>query len=361
MRAVLVSFAAAESLVLLLNAALGVIKGGRVDGSMLLIGAIDALAASFVMAAIVVRFVLKNCHTEESLLRQSHGILDSIRDPFSVFSADFRIVRTNEEYAALKGRPVGELAGQRRCYEITGRSEVCEDCVVQKTMATANPCAKEKRMRFMDGSDIWVEIYTYPMLGADGRVSHVIEYIRDITARKAADAERKDLIERLKLLSRSDELTELLNKRAIMERLGHEVERARRYKTPLSLVICDLDNFKQVNDTLGHEAGDRVLMLIARTLAATLRKTDIVGRMGGDEFMLVLPQTPLEGAIEIAERVRRGVEEMSYPPDITIRPTLSLGIAACNDTPDPSEMLKRADTALYDAKKAGRNRTSATV
>ena len=315
----------------------------------------------FFKPASPLRLFLKNRREEEALIRESHAILDSIRDPFSVFSAGFRIVRTNEEYAALKGRSIGELVGPRHCYEIQGRSGVCEDCVVQKTIVTASPCAKEKSMRRGDGSDIWVEIYTYPVLDAGGRVSHVIEYIRDVTARKAAEAERNDLIERLQLLSRSDELTGLLNKRAITERLSHEVDRARRYKAPLALIICDLDRFKQINDTFGHEAGDRVLALVARTLAGTLRKADIIGRMGGDEFMLVLPQTPLEGAIEIAERVRRNVEEVSYPSDITIRTTLSLGIAAYQGIPDPNEMLRRADTALYDAKKTGRNRISATV
>ena len=362
LRIILVSFAASELLVVLLNAAFGIIKEGRMEGSLLLIGAVDALAVFAVMAAIGLRFILKERQAaEETLIRQSNDILGSIRDPFSVFSADFRIIKTNGEYAALKNRSIGELTGGRRCYEIAGRSGVCEDCVVQKTMLSANPLAKEKLMRLADGSDIWVEIYTYPMLDPDGRVSHVIEYIRDITARKTAEAEIGRLVEKLQRLSRSDELTGLLNKRALMERLGCEVERARRYKAPLSLIICDLDNFKQVNDTLGHEAGDRVLKLVARTLAGALRKADIIGRMGGDEFMLILPQTPLEGAIEISERVRRSVEDIKYPPDITISPTLSLGIAAYQGIADPNEMLKRADIALYDAKKAGRNRTSATV
>ncbi|MDA8387904.1 MAG: GGDEF domain-containing protein [Nitrospiraceae bacterium] len=361
-RIVLLSIVLSESLAVLINAAAGIIGKGRVDGSLLLVGAIDALAVSAVMAVLGVRFILKERGlVEEALMRQSRDIFDSIRDPFSVFSADFRITRTNGEYAALKNRTVEELTGERRCYEIAGRTGVCEDCVVQKTMLTANPCAKEKRMGLSDGSDIWVEIYTYPMPDSDGRVSHVIEYIRDITARKAAEAERRTLIEELQRLSRSDDLTGLLNKRALMERLGYEQERARRYKTPLCLIICDLDNFKQVNDTLGHEAGDRVLRIVARTLAGTLRKSDIIGRQGGDEFMLVLPQTPLEGAVEFAERLRRNVEDIDYPADITTRPTLSLGIAAYPDAPGANDILRRADTALYDAKKAGKNRVSATL
>ena len=356
------SFIVSEILVTACNAALGVIRGGRVNGGLLLVGAIDALAVSFVISTLIVFFILKEQRRSEEALQRSSRFLsdvfESIRDPFCIFSSDFRMIKVNGEYAALKGRPVAELTGEKRCYEFQGRDSVCENCVVQKTMLAANPCAKEKSMRLPDGADIWVEIYTYPIMDADSRVSHVIEYIRDVTGRKAAEAERKKFIEKLERLSRSDDLTGLLNKRALMERLEYEVDRSRRYLAPLSVIICDLDNFKLVNDTLGHEAGDRVLQIVAKTLAGALRKSDIIGRIGGDEFMLILPQTPLEGAGEFAERIRQKIEDIEYPDDITVRSTLSLGIAAFAGIPDPGEILKRADIALYDSKKAGKNKVT---
>ncbi|MDA8172252.1 MAG: diguanylate cyclase [Nitrospiraceae bacterium] len=357
-----ISFVISEFLVALFNVFLGVLRDGHVGGRLLLIGAVDALVASAVISTIIVQFILKEQRrTEEALRRSSRflsDVFESIRDPFSVFTNDFRIVKVNSEYAALKGRSVEELTGDMRCYEIQGRASVCEGCVVQKTMLSANPCAKEKRLRLSDGSDIWVEIYTYPILDADARVSHVIEYVRDTTGKKAAEMERKRFIEKLEQLSRSDDLTGLLNKRALMERLEYEVDRARRYHAPLSLISCDLDNFKQVNDTLGHEAGDRVLQIVAQALSGALRKSDIIGRMGGDEFLLILPQTPLEGAGGFAERMRQTVENITYPTDITVRPTLSLGLAAYEGIPDPNEILKCADVALYGSKRAGKNRVS---
>ncbi|MDA8085460.1 MAG: diguanylate cyclase [Nitrospiraceae bacterium] len=356
------SFFVSESLVALFNTALSLIRDGRIDAGLLLTGAIDALVVSAVISTLIVQFILKEQKRSEDAMRRSSRFLgdvfESIRDPFSIFSNDFRIVKVNSEYAALKNRTVAELTGGSRCYEMQGRASVCEDCVVQKTMLTTNPCAKEKRLRLPDGADAWVEIYTYPILDSNARVSHVIEYVRDITSRKASEMERKRFIEKLEQLSRSDDLTGLLNKRALLERLEYEVDRARRYHAPLSLIICDLDNFKLVNDTLGHEAGDRVLRTVAQTLSGALRKSDILGRLGGDEFMLILPQTPLEGAGGFAERIRHMVEDISYPEDITVRPTLSLGIAAYNGIPDPNEILKRADVALYDSKRAGKNRVT---
>jgi diguanylate cyclase (GGDEF)-like protein/PAS domain S-box-containing protein len=300
----------------------------------------------------------------EELLEKSERFLNtifhSIMDPFSIVDRDFRIVRVNEAYAQMRGRRVEELLGGR-CYEILqGRTCVCDECVVQKTFDSSDPCAKDKLLTFPDGLKVWVEIYTYPIMNEEGRVSHVIEYTRDITSRKKAEEEKKLLIERLEYLSSTDVLTELLNRRALMNKLSYEVNRAERYGSELSIVLCDIDNFKDVNDTFGHAVGDTALRLVAEVLRQSLRKIDIAGRYGGDEFLLILPETSLTGAGNFAERIRAAVEGQTVPTeDGEVRVTLSLGVTSCTlrgdgDTID--SLIRDADAALYSCKRTGKNR-----
>lgn len=158
-----------------------------------------------------------------------------------------------------------------------------------------------------------------------------------------------------------DPLTRLHNRRAFDERLEYETHRYRRDDQPLALLVLDLDHFKNVNDTLGHEAGDAVLETVATILRSTTREVDTAARFGGEEFVVLLPRTDLETAVEIAERIRTRVE--STPTqwhEHTIPVTISIGVAAAPDsTPDPERLLEAADAALYAAKHAGRNRTAA--
>ncbi len=136
---------------------------------------------------------------------------------------------------------------------------VCEGCIVQKSLQSADPFAKDKLVTMPNGQAVWFEIYTYPILDEDGSVSHVIEYTRDITGRKKSEEDKRRLIEKLEHLSRTDELTGLMNRRALTDSLVYELDRAKRYATELSLILCDIDNFKEINDTWGHDTGDRSL------------------------------------------------------------------------------------------------------
>ncbi|HYU31263.1 MAG TPA: diguanylate cyclase [Thermoanaerobaculia bacterium] len=166
------------------------------------------------------------------------------------------------------------------------------------------------------------------------------------------------LSHRLHEMSTVDGLTRQLNHRAIYERLTEEMERTRRYKTPLSVVLCDLDEFKEVNDTHGHLAGDLVLRESAAVLRHGLRSTDILGRYGGEEFLAVLPQSDLDAALLAAERLRRGLAEntVRVPSGATVRVSASFGVATWDDSTVSADLLvSQADRRLYDAKAAGRN------
>jgi diguanylate cyclase (GGDEF)-like protein len=184
----------------------------------------------------------------------------------------------------------------------------------------------------------------------------------DLVTRLAADAaiaiENARLFEEVQQLAVTDELTGLHNRRSFFEMAGHEFERARRYGRPLSALMLDIDHFKRVNDTYGHAVGDQVLRALARRCREHLREIDLLGRYGGEEFAVLLPESDANSARNAAERLRRCVAEA--PMDTTRGPlaiTISLGAAALTEAcPDLAALLDRADAALYAAKKAGRNR-----
>lgn len=168
------------------------------------------------------------------------------------------------------------------------------------------------------------------------------------------------LSQRLHEMSMFDGLTRQLNHRAIYERLTEELERARRYRTPLSVILCDLDDFKAVNDTHGHLAGDLVLREAAAVLRSCLRATDVLGRYGGEEFLAVLPQIDLASARQAAERLRLGLagHSVRLPSGATVRVSASFGVATWDELAAPATvdlLVSLADRRLYDAKAAGRN------
>ncbi|NIR46685.1 MAG: diguanylate cyclase [Gemmatimonadetes bacterium] len=168
--------------------------------------------------------------------------------------------------------------------------------------------------------------------------------------------------EQLEILAKTDELTGCLSRRYLMERLENELERAARYKRLLGLVIFDIDDFKRLNDTHGHTTGDAALRSIGEVLRRSLRTADFVGRYGGDEFLLVLPETSPHGTHQLAERIRNGVSRRDF--DLrggSLRLTVSGGVAGFPETGvvTPEDLIDRADQALYRAKAAGRNKVLA--
>jgi len=164
----------------------------------------------------------------------------------------------------------------------------------------------------------------------------------------------------LEALSITDPLTGLANRRRLMARLEEEVSRARRYKTPLSVVMIDIDHFKSVNDTHGHAMGDVVLRNIGAMLKSSVRTTDLAARYGGEEFTLVLPHTDVPAAFQVADNLRVRFSELEHRLDgVILKKTASMGVSARDgqgEIPHAEDLLKYADEALYRAKQTGRNK-----
>lgn len=181
-----------------------------------------------------------------------------------------------------------------------------------------------------------------------------------LTGHLALVLDNARLSQRLHELSTLDGLTRQLNHRAIYDRLAEELERARRYRYPLTVILCDFDLFKEVNDTFGHLAGDAVLREGAAVLRRCLRTADLLGRYGGEEFLAVLPQVDLEAARLTAERLREGLEStfVRLPSGAEVGVTGSFGVAAREEIAAPFTadlLVSLADRRLYEAKQAGRN------
>jgi two-component system cell cycle response regulator len=166
------------------------------------------------------------------------------------------------------------------------------------------------------------------------------------------------LVEEARQLAMSDPLTGLMNRRAFVEAMGRELSRANRYGLPLSVLLLDVDHFKKVNDTRGHEGGDVVLKGVSDTVRHIARKSDVVGRWGGEEFVLGLPQATAAGARVAAERLRRAIAEASFelPDGARLRVTVSIGVAHAAKGEVLDAIVARADEAMYLAKSRGRNR-----
>lgn len=179
-----------------------------------------------------------------------------------------------------------------------------------------------------------------------------------VIVEKQADEEIQMLNEKLEVLALTDELTKIYNRRAFFMKGAEEIIRARRYHLPLSIIMLDIDRFKLINDTFGHDSGDYALQCVAATLVEGVREVDVVGRIGGEEFGVLLPSTKIDDAQRLAERLRqRIIENSELKCKTKINITASFGVADYQlQIKDLDELLKNADTAMYKAKNLGRNR-----
>jgi diguanylate cyclase (GGDEF)-like protein len=196
-----------------------------------------------------------------------------------------------------------------------------------------------------------------PICDGEGRIVAVVETLRDMTEEKKAQIALEQLATR-------DGLTGLANRRCFDLTLLAEWQRALRQQQPLSLLMVDVDNFKQYNDAYGHLGGDECLQRIANAVASEMRANDLVARYGGEEFAVILPNQSLKGAAIVAERIRCRVEQLHLPNLGTAKQFVTVSIGAATALPSPenesSQLVATADAALYRAKHMGRNRISLT-
>jgi diguanylate cyclase (GGDEF)-like protein len=193
------------------------------------------------------------------------------------------------------------------------------------------------------------------------RFEELLLRLNRVLRERRLNAERLSMLKRLKELSITDGLTKLFNSRHFYNQLKNETDRSARYKHPLSLLILDIDHFKDYNDTYGHLEGDKVLIRLGQVIKLLLRKMDSAYRYGGEEFTIILPETEIEEAETVAQRIRRAVKETvfssAHPDTVTI--TVSIGMTQYQIQEDIKVFVQRADKALYNSKSGGRDQVSA--
>lgn len=245
-------------------------------------------------------------------------------------------------------------------YEVSRRIKNDENLpFIPIILVTARDSTQDKVEGLDAGADDYLtKPINFPELEARVRSMLRIKRLQDELDQKNRELEVAN--KRLRKLSITDGLTELFNHRHVHELLHEEFERTKRSGEPMAVVMMDLDRFKQVNDTYGHPTGDVILYETAQILKDTAREIDMVGRYGGEEFIIILPGADEEAAEQFAERVRARVEEHVFRDEANeVTMTMSGGAAsfpAAEDFDNPDMLIKRADEALYHAKESGRNR-----
>ena len=253
------------------------------------------------------------------------------------------ITAVSSAYAKLSGYSKSELIGQKiniLKYPSTPK-EIHK--ALWENIEDGYEWRGELQNKNKDGNTYWIEQSIIPIKDENGVTTAYMSVGIDISAKKE-----------LETLSMMDRLTNIANRRKLDELLYQEVEKAKRYNRPLSLLMIDIDYFKHVNDTYGHQVGDYTLQSIGGLLKENIRLSDSVGRYGGEEFMVICPETELASAIALAEKLRFTIDH--YPFDTISHATISIGIAQIRPEENVSDWVERSDKALYRAKLEGRNK-----
>ena len=206
-------------------------------------------------------------------------------------------------------------------------------------------------------SHMYQNVTMFPLVGDSGSVENFCILVYDVTEQALGKSGMAELNEELKITSRVDGLTGLYNRRYWQERFEELYKLSKRRNKPSTAMMLDIDHFKRVNDTYGHQAGDKVIKMLAALIKRCVRETDLAGRYGGEEFAIILTDSTLENATRVAERIRGLAELLEVEHDgQTITFTVSLGLAQFEQSLDsPMVWLEQADQALYRAKESGRN------
>ncbi|WP_172830098.1 sensor domain-containing diguanylate cyclase [Halopseudomonas salegens] len=305
-------------------------------------GRIDAFSASDMevlsMASQVLASSLANARRFKGERDRRRLLVDSLPILIAFIDPQLRYREINATYTRWYDLPADQIIG-RPVADIMGEAAFANIEPYMLAALSGQHVAFESLFPHPSGRIIPVAVDYTPLRGNQGEVQGFYAMVRDVSDRKRAER---------------DPLTDTLNRRGFDDQLELAFATARRYERPLALIFLDLDHFKSINDRYGHTVGDDVLCAVARDLCAAVRDSDIVSRWGGEEFVILAPETPLIEAEQLANRLCRMLAEQHY--SFVGQVTASFGVAELTPKESKSDFIRRADQALYAAKTAGRNR-----
>ncbi|MCW8891536.1 MAG: sensor domain-containing diguanylate cyclase, partial [Sedimenticola sp.] len=293
------------------------------------------------VAAMVPAKLQEQLHETLAALRHTTHMLDENVMSSTTDSAGV-IVTASHAFCETTGYKLWELKGNthRIVRHPETPDELCKN--LWETITQGKVWHGEMQNRTKSGQDYWVNIVITPELDSENNITGYTQISQNITNQKIIET-----------ISNTDTLTHLYNRRRIDELLAEQVELFERYQRPFSIILLDLDHFKQVNDTYGHQKGDAVLICIASCLQEHTRRVDFVGRWGGEEFLVICPMTEASNAEILAEHLRSLIGQAESPTGTSL--SASFGVAQCQDGESVHKLIGRADSALYEAKDQGRN------
>ena len=313
-----------------------------------------------------------NQETEANELHWLIGVIHSINVGIVVIDRDYNIKLWNEFMVNRSGKRADAVMGNNifQLFPESPGKWFKRKIESVHTLANRAFTTWEQRpylFKFKNYSPItgstefmYQNITFLPLLSVTGEIQNVAIVIYDVTDAAVGKNKLQEANAELAMLSRTDRLTQLNNRGYWEECLANEFERYVRTSQPATLIMFDIDHFKKVNDTYGHQAGDEVIRQVSQTLRRSIRKTDVAGRYGGEEFGVILIDTSAENALILGERLRKRVEALVvHHAGLKIQFTVSLGLSELNESvTDYKAWLERSDLALYHSKENGRNQST---
>ena len=278
---------------------------------------------------------------------KSEGIIAAIGDGISIQDTDYIIVYQNKIHKKIFGNHIGEKCF--KAYQL--RDKICDGCPVDRALKDGKIHRVQWEHQTKKGAR-YLEITASPLKDAKRKPIAGIEVVRDITTRKQTEEE-------LEILATTDKLTGAYNRTKFKEIIEREIARVKRFNTKLSMIIFDIDHFKEVNDKYGHNFGDHVLKTLAHIVQDNIRRVDYFVRWGGEEFMIISSDTDIKKAHALAERIRIIIERKQFKNKRKV--TVSFGVTEFKRSDTENSFIKRADDTMYRAKRKGRNRVEVSV
>ena len=283
-------------------------------------------------------------------------ILNNLYDGVYFVDRDKKILYWNRGAEKITGFSAEDVIGKRcwndvlRHVDAQGNNLCDEECPILKTISHGKIWEAEVYLHHKDGHRVPVATRAVPIKNTDGEIIGAVEIFSDISSTTALTQKVKELQE----IAFLDSLTHLANRRYIELNIQDRLSELNRYGWPFGIILADVDKFKSINDTYGHDIGDEVLMMVAKTLPACLRLFDIVGRWGGDEFVAIVINVRKKHLREIAQRFLSLVRSSGIPLEREIlRVTVSTGVTLAKPRDTVSSVLKRADSLMYKSKASG--------